>query len=157
MAVQSLPWGEYAVSGTTQPPPEGNRNRIGQHLFPQALTQDKTLTAFEVARRVDALPRARTAAVDTARYPAVSPLGARATANPAPCVLWLLRGTCSLGPAYAVADLVRLFAFALLGIFRWARGESIRALESARVLADTEGLAVLRVFTLRSGGSVVDL
>jgi hypothetical protein len=152
-----LPLGEYAVSGTTQPPPEGGAIE-SVDVCSQALTHDdKTLTAFEVARRVDALPRARTAAKDTAGYPAVSPLGARATAEPAPRVLRLLRGTCSLGPAHAVTDFVRMFAFALLGIVRWARGESVRALESARVFVDTEGLAVHRVFTLRSGGSIVDL
>ena len=146
------------MSGTTQPPPKGRRNVIGQNCFSlEPSLVDETLTAFEVAHRVDALPRARAAAVDTARYPAVSPLGARATAEPAPRVLRLLRWTCSLGPAHAVADFVRLFAFALLGIVRWARGETVRALESARVLFDTEGLAVLRVVTLRSGGDIVDL
>ena len=79
----------------------------------------------------------------------MSPLGARATAEPAPSIrLRLLRGTCTLGLALAVADFVGTLAFALLRVVRRERGETIRALESARVVADTGGLAVFRVFTV---------
>ena len=67
-----------------------------------------------------------------------------------------MRGTCSLGLALAVADLVRLLALALLGIVRWARGETVRALESAGVPVDTGGGAVLRVVAV-IWGRVVDL
>ena len=66
----------------------------------------------------------------------------------------LLRGTCSLGLALAVADFVRLQAFALLGIVRWARGESVRALESAGVSVDTGRNTVIREVAIVWGRAV---
>jgi hypothetical protein len=181
MAVQSLPLGEYALRGTTQPPPAKNkgitlvslfqfffgwcrRNHIG-HAVKHSETRGRhfgqrgdqfQLTAFEIALGVDTFPRTRTTAVDTANCPTAALLHARAAAEPAPCVLRMLRGTCSLGLALAVADFVRLLALALLGVVRWARGESVRALESAGVSVDTGGGAVVRIVAI-FGGRVVDL
>ena len=105
------------------------------------------LTAFEIALRVDALPRAWTTAVDTARQPAVSPLRARAAAEPSPSVfLHPMRGTRALGHAFVVADFhVVPLAFTLFRFVRRGRRESVRAHESAWVSVDTGGRAVLRV------------
>jgi len=106
------------------------------------------LTAFEIALSVDTFPRAWTTTVDTAHRPTAALLHARAAAKPAPCDLRILRGTCTLGLALAVADFVRLLALAQQGIVRWARGESVRAVESARVSVDTSGGAVVRVVAI---------
>ena len=118
------------------------------------------LTAFEIALSVDALPRARTTAVDTARCPTEALLHARATAEPTPSVIVIvrpLRGTLTLGLALAVADFVVALAFAMHGVVRRMRRESVRALESAGVSVDTGGGAVLRVVALVIRGGVDDL
>jgi len=103
-------------------------------------------TAFEIARGVDALPRARVVAVDAARQPAVPPLGAGAAAEPAPSVVaaGLLRGTPALGDALAVADLERRGAYALRGVVLREGHESVCALERALFLVGADGLGVVR-------------
>lgn len=71
-------------------------------------SQRAATTAFEVVRRVDTLPRATTAAVDTARCPSGPHLRARAAADPAPlAVCRPVRGTSPRTDALAVADDVR--------------------------------------------------
>ena len=113
----------------------------------------KKLTAFEIARGVDALPCARVVAVDTARQPAVSPLGAGAAAEPAPSVVAarLLRRTRALGDALTVADLQGRRALALRGVVLRGGDESVRALERA-LFVGADGLGVVREFAVVLGG-----
>ena len=71
MEVQSLPLAEYAVRGTTQPPPAIiiKRRIVSKIKVLTGAYKSETknkLTAFEIARGVDALPCARVVAVDAA-------------------------------------------------------------------------------------------
>jgi hypothetical protein len=116
------------------------------------------LTAFEIARSVDALPCARVVAVDTTWQPAVSPLSAGATTEPAQSydALRRLGGTCAAGYALAVADLRGLLAYALGRVVGREGRESVYALECACLRA-TDGLGVIREGTPVVGGCLVDL
>lgn len=83
----------------------------------------------------------------------MSPLGAGATAEPAPSVaLRSLRGTCALGYALAVADLEGRRALALGGVVLREGHESVNALECARPVAVTDGLDVVREVAIVPGG-----
>ena len=125
------------MRGTAHPPPTINRKNVALSaiLFKTGAhdkREEKRLTAFEIARSVDALPCVRVVAVHTACQPAVSLLGARATAEPATSVAArLLRGTCAVWYALAVADLQGLRASALGGVVRREGRESVNALECA--------------------------
>jgi len=150
------------------PSPPGTR-RYPPH-FPRQKARKK-LTAFEIALSVDALPGARTTAIDAAGYPAESLLRAGATAEPATPVAALLtvfrlvRGTSTARRALAVADHRGQLAFALLGLHMVVRvghhtggkRESVRALESAGVTFGTDGRAVRRVRAVRVGGGLMEL
>jgi hypothetical protein len=90
------------------------------------------LTAFEIARSVDALPCTRVVGVHTACQPAVSLLIAGATTEPASSAAARhLGGTCAAGHALAVADLGGLLAYALRRVVRREGRESVDALEGA--------------------------
>jgi len=120
----------------------------------------KKLTAFEIARRIDALPRAGTTTKDTARRPSRPHLRARAAANPPPFLLLvfrLARRTWIGRPAHAVADDIWELAFARRRIYRWVKGEPVCALESARVFILTDGGAVIWIMAIRLVGRRVDL
>ena len=111
------------------------------------------LTTFEITLRVDTLPRAWTTAVNTARQPTVSPLRARAAANPSSSVVVVvvhpMRGTRALGHAFVVADLhVFPLASALFRFVCRERRESVRTHESTWASVDTGGRAVLRINAL---------
>lgn len=109
-------------------------------------------------RRIDALPRARTAAVDTTGCPSGSHLRAGTAAYPAPpIVVWLLGRTRSLSHAPAVADDRGLLTFARCRVVGGVRRESVHALESAGVSILTGGNAVIGVVTLRQGGGRQEL
>jgi len=126
-----------------------------------------TATAFEIALGVDALPGARTTAIDAAGYPAESLLRAGATAEPATpvavlTIFWLVRGTSAARHALAVADHRGRIALALLGLHNvvesraLGKRESVRALESAGVTLGTDGRAVRRVRAVRVGGGLME-
>ena len=129
----------------------------------------KKLTAFEIALSVDALPGARTTAIDAAGYPAESLLRAGATAEPAApvaallTVVRLMRGTSTARHALAVADHRGRLALALLGLHMvvghhtTGKRESVRALESAGATFGTDGRAVQRVRAVRVGGGLMEL
>ena len=71
MEVQSFPLAEYAVRGTTQPPPAiiikrriVSKIKVLTGAYKSETKNKNKLTAFEIARGVDALPCARVVAVD---------------------------------------------------------------------------------------------
>ena len=136
---------------------EGNHasttyDRKTSHSGTHERRQKKKLTAFEIACSVDALPCARVVAVHTACQPAVSPLSAGTTAEPAPSVAArLLRGTCAVGYALAVADLQGLLAYALGGVVLREGRESVNALECTFIRA-ADRLGVVRVMAVIPGG-----
>jgi hypothetical protein len=126
------------VRGTSQPPPIHNNANIAssathtQKGDGKRKNKERKLTAFEIARSVDALPRVRVVAVHTACHPAVSLLSAGATTEPAPFgAAGALRGTRAAGNALAVADLRGLLAYALGRVVRREGRESVDALEGA--------------------------
>jgi len=107
---------------------------------------------------IDALPRVRTTAVDTAGCPSGSHLRASTAANPAPPVFgWLVGGTRSLGHAPAVADDRGLLTYARRRAPLGLRRESVHALESAGISKLTGGNAVIGVVTMRQGGGTEEL
>src|SRR6266851_5597422 len=106
IAVQSSPMGEYVVRGNTQPPPtRGDKSmsvstRHGDSVHAECLP----LTALEIARNIDTLPRAGAATKDTAGCPSGPVLRTGAAADPALLVIARLQsGTRSRRHALAVA------------------------------------------------------
>lgn len=109
-------------------------------------------------RGIDALPRARSPAVDTAGYPSGSHLRTSTAANPAPPIIgWILGRTRSLRHALAVADDPGRLTNARRRAIWGETCESVRALESAGVSRFTGGNAVIGVVTLRKGGGTEEL
>ena len=150
-SVQSIPTGENGVRGNTQPPPaRGDGRTVCQ--FQQTDKQEgqkaQALTAFEIARCVDALPCAGGTTKDTAGRPFGSHLSARTTPNPPSFTIWHHgRRTRRRSYALVIAEDRRRLAFAICrGVLR-ERCEPIRALESAGTPIDTGGGAVIWVIT----------
>ena len=110
-----------------------------------AVHTPQVLTALEIARNIDALPRARTTAKHTAGCPTRSLIRTGAAADPALLVIArLLGGTRSRRHAPAIADDRRRVAHAHPRVFRGVVVESVRASESAGVpIAITDGDAVI--------------
>jgi len=106
--------------------------------------------------RIDALPRARTAAVDTTGCPSGSHLPASTAADPA-LPGWLLGRTRSLRHAPAIADDRGALTSARCRVAGRMRRESVQALESAGVSRLTGGSAVIWVVTMRQGGGSEEL
>jgi len=132
-----------------------SRERCAVHADGKVCREGKhaATTALEIARNVDALPRAGTAAKHTAGCPPRSLLCAGAAANPALLFTWRLRGTRSWWDALAIADDRCGIACARRWVYRGLRCESVRALESAGVSTDAGGDAVRGINTmLRAGG-----
>ena len=122
------------------PPPTIARCGIVSHF----VHEQAKLTAFEIAQSVEALPCAQVVAVHTACQPAVSPLSAGATSQPAPsAAARQLGGTCAHGYALAVADLHGFIATALGGVDLREGHKSVYTLECTCVRA-TGGLGVVR-------------
>lgn len=122
-----------------------------------AVHTPQALTALEIARNIDALPRASTAAKHTAGCPSRTLLCAGAAANPALLFTGRLRGTRSWWHALAVADDRCSIAYARRGVCRGLRCESVRALESAGVSTDAGGDAVRGINTMLRAGGMDDL
>ena len=116
------------------------------------------LTALEIARNIDTLPRAGAAAKDTAGGPSGPVLRTGAAADPALLVIArLLSGTRSRRHALAVADDRWGVAYTLRRVVLGLRCESIRAVESAGVIIDAGRDAVIGINTLRRAGGIDDL
>ena len=116
------------------------------------------LTALEIARNIDTLPRAGAAAKDTTGCPSGPVVRTGAAADPALLdIARLLSGTRSRCHALAVADDRWGFAHTLLRVVLGLRRESVRALESAGVIIDTGRDAVIGVNTVRRAGGIDDL
>lgn len=125
----------------------GGKKSVSQHFSRCSTQHTKTsssvLTAFEIVRDVDALPRTGTTAKDTAGGP-FGPL-VRAQTAPDPSLLgWLRpgRGTRAGSHAVAVADDRGRRAHAIRRVGRRGSRKAVRALESAWISTDADWCAV---------------
>ena len=119
----------------------------------------EALTALEITRSLDALPRARPTAKDAAGCPAGTHVRARAAANPGALLLLarrLARGARACGLADAVADGLGRAADAAGRVRGRVGGEAVCAGEAAGVAVDAGGGAVFGVVAAL-GRVLVDL